>query len=85
MNMYMLNNTRVLRSLGTQLSATGLTAWQQDRSPQGYVLAFPEFREESPSSTTSGGPSRPSAVGTTQLARSRKKPTASRIGRTSRR
>jgi signal transduction histidine kinase len=65
-SMYMLNNTRVLRSLGTQLSATGLTAWQQDRVLKDYVLAFPEFREI----TLFDNERRPlasSAVGKTQL------------------
>ena len=43
--MYMQHNTRVLQSVGAELGATGLTAWQQDRLLKDYVLQFPEFRE----------------------------------------
>jgi signal transduction histidine kinase len=44
-SLYMLNNTRTLRSVGVTLSATGLTAWQQERILKDYVLQFREFRE----------------------------------------
>ncbi|HEX6464128.1 MAG TPA: sensor histidine kinase [Vicinamibacterales bacterium] len=43
--MYMQNNTRVLQSVGAELSSTGLTPWQQERILKDYVLQFPEFRE----------------------------------------
>src|SRR5262249_50195487 len=43
--MYMDNNARVLRSVGAELSSTGLSAWQQERTLKDYVLQFPEFRE----------------------------------------
>ena len=42
---YMQYNTRVLQSVGTELGATGLTPFQQERALKDYVLAFPEFRE----------------------------------------
>ena len=38
--MYMQHNTRVLQSVGTELSATGLTSWQQERILKDYVLAI---------------------------------------------
>ena len=41
----MRDNVRVLQSLGTELSATDLYGWQQNRILKDYVLAFPEFRE----------------------------------------
>jgi signal transduction histidine kinase len=43
--LYMRSNTRVLQSIGAELGATGLTAWQQERILKDYVLQFPEFRE----------------------------------------
>jgi signal transduction histidine kinase len=43
--MYMQHNTRVLQSVGSELGATALVSWQQDRILKDYVLAFPEFRE----------------------------------------
>ena len=43
--MYMQHNTRVLQSVGTELGATALASWQQERILRDYVLAFPEFRE----------------------------------------
>ncbi|HET7699188.1 MAG TPA: sensor histidine kinase [Vicinamibacterales bacterium] len=43
--MYMQHNTRVLQSVGSELTATGLTPWQQERILKDYVLQFPEFRE----------------------------------------
>jgi two-component system, NtrC family, sensor histidine kinase HydH len=42
---YMEYNTRVLQSVGTELGATGLTPFQQERALRDYVLAFREFRE----------------------------------------
>jgi signal transduction histidine kinase len=44
-DLYMRDNVRVLRSLGTELTATNLYTWQQNRILKDYVLAFPEFRE----------------------------------------
>ncbi len=44
-SMYMQHNTRVLQSVGTELGATEMASWQQDRIVKDYVLAFPEFRE----------------------------------------
>ena len=44
-DLYMRDNVRVLRSLGTELTATSLYTWQQNRILKDYVLAFPEFRE----------------------------------------
>ena len=44
-DMYMRNNTRVLQAAGTELGATALSAWQQDRILKDYVLEFREFRE----------------------------------------
>ncbi len=43
--MYMQQNTRVLQSLGTEMGATGMSAWQEDRILKDYVLQFREFRE----------------------------------------
>jgi len=43
--LYMDNNARVLRSVGAELSSTGLSAWQQERILKDYVLQFREFRE----------------------------------------
>jgi signal transduction histidine kinase len=44
-DLYIQDNVRVLRSLGTELTATDLFVWQQNRILKDYVLAFPEFRE----------------------------------------
>ena len=44
-DMYMRNNTRVLQAAGTELGATALSPWQQDRIIKDYVLEFREFRE----------------------------------------
>jgi signal transduction histidine kinase len=44
-DLYMRDNVRVLQSLGAELTATNLYAWQQNRILKDYVLAFPEFRE----------------------------------------
>ena len=44
-NLYVRNNVRVLQSVGAELDATSLEAWQQDRMLKDYVLSFPEFRE----------------------------------------
>jgi len=43
--MYMQHNTRVLQSVGSELSATALNNWQQERILKDYVLSFPEIRE----------------------------------------
>ena len=63
---YMRNNTRQLQAAGTELSATALSPWQQDRILKDYVLQFREFREV----TIFDRESRPlatSAVGPTRL------------------
>ncbi|HTI37589.1 MAG TPA: sensor histidine kinase [Vicinamibacterales bacterium] len=44
-DLYMRDNVRVLQSLGAELTATDLYAWQQNRILKDHVLAFPEFRE----------------------------------------
>jgi len=44
-SLYMRGNTRVLRSIGAELSASALTPWQKERIVKDYVLQFPEFRE----------------------------------------
>jgi signal transduction histidine kinase len=44
-DLYMRNNFRVLGSVGTELGATNLAPWQQDRILKDFVLSFPEFRE----------------------------------------
>ena len=41
--LYVSNNTRVLRSVGLELGAVDLQAWQQTRVLKDYVLEFPEF------------------------------------------
>ena len=43
--LYIDNNARILRSVGQELSATGLARWQQTRILTNHVLEFPEFRE----------------------------------------
>jgi signal transduction histidine kinase len=64
-DMYMRNNTRVLQAAGTELSATALSPWQQDRILKDYVLEFREFREVTifdralqPLATSALGPTR---------------------------
>lgn len=42
---YVRNNVRVLQSLASELNATDLAHWQQERILKDHVLAFPEFRE----------------------------------------
>jgi nitrogen fixation/metabolism regulation signal transduction histidine kinase len=44
-SLYVGNNKRVLRSIGAELSSTGLQDWQQRRILVDHVLDFPEFRE----------------------------------------
>jgi signal transduction histidine kinase len=44
-DLYIRNNIRVLQSVGAELTATALAAWQQDRILKDFVLSFPEFRE----------------------------------------
>jgi signal transduction histidine kinase len=44
-DLYMRNNVRVLTALGSEVGATPLASWQQDRILKDYVLQFPEFRE----------------------------------------
>ncbi len=43
--LYINHNTRVLRSVGLELGAVDLQAWQQTRVLKDFVLDFPEFRE----------------------------------------
>jgi signal transduction histidine kinase len=64
-DMYMRNNTRVLQAAGTELGATALAPWQQDRILKDYVLEFREFREVTvfdraaqPLATSALGPTR---------------------------
>jgi len=64
-DMYMRNNTRVLQAAGTELGATALSPWQQDRILKDYVLDFREFREVTifdraarPLATSALGPTR---------------------------
>jgi signal transduction histidine kinase len=65
-SMYMQHNTRVLHSVGAELGATGLTAWQQERVLKDYVLYFPEFREITVFDNA-GRPLATSALGATRL------------------
>lgn len=44
-SLYILNNVRVLTSIGAELRNTQLESWQQDRILKDHVLDFPEFRE----------------------------------------
>ncbi len=44
-DLYIDNNIKVLRALGTTLRNTRLQPWQQDRLVKDWVLDFPEFRE----------------------------------------
>lgn len=44
-SLYVRNNVRILRSVGSDLGASRLERWQQDRIVKNYVLDFPEFRE----------------------------------------
>jgi hypothetical protein len=39
-SMYMRHNTRVLQSVGSELGATNMTPWQQERVVKDYVLEF---------------------------------------------
>src|SRR3954464_5846660 len=64
--MYMQHNTRVLQSVGSELSAAALQPWQQERILKDYVLDFPEFREITVFDFQ-GRPLRTSALGTTRL------------------
>jgi signal transduction histidine kinase len=45
LRLYIDNNARVLRSIGTELVETDLERWQQSRILKNHVLEFPEFRE----------------------------------------
>ena len=69
-DLYMQDNIRVLRSLGTELTAANLYPWQQNRILKDYVLAFPEFREL----TLFDGAGR--ALATSALGQSRLRPPA---------
>jgi signal transduction histidine kinase len=64
--MYMQHNIRVLQLVGTQLGATGLARWQQDRILTDAVLDFPEFGEIS-IFDRAGAVIETSAVGETRL------------------
>ncbi len=44
-SLYILNNVRVLTSIGAELRNTQLESWQQDRILKDHVLDFAEFRE----------------------------------------
>jgi signal transduction histidine kinase len=44
-DLYLRNNIRVLQSVGAEVGASSLAAWQADRILKDYVLEFPEFRE----------------------------------------
>ena len=66
-DLYMQHNTRVLRSVGAELGATGLTRRQQERILKDYVLQFPEFREITVFDEE-GRPLATSALGDTRLA-----------------
>ena len=70
-DLYMQDNIRVLRWLGTELTAANLYPWQQNRILKDYVLAFPEFREL----TLFDGAGR--ALATSALGQSRLRPPAS--------
>ena len=65
-DLYMRHNERILQSVGTELGAAGLNAWQQDRVLKDYVLEFPEFREIT-LFNTEAQPLASSALGTTRL------------------
>lgn len=69
--MYMRQNIRVLEWVGTQLGATSLARWQQDRILIDSVLKFPEFRELT-LFDRSGSVVATSAVGATRLSVSEK-------------
>jgi signal transduction histidine kinase len=64
--MYLQHNIRVLKSVGTELRATNLARWQQDRILADSVQAFPEFREVS-SFDGNGAVLATSAIGDTRL------------------
>jgi signal transduction histidine kinase len=65
-DLYVRNNVRVLQSVGAELSATDLYAWQQNRILKDYVLEFPEFRELT-LLDAGGSPIASSAIGRPQL------------------
>ena len=65
-SMYMLQNQRVLQTVGAEMGATNLTAWQQERILKDYVLEFPEFREITVFNAA-GKPVATSALGPTRL------------------
>ena len=65
--MYMQHNTRVLQSVGTELGATEMAPWQQDRILKDYVLQFPEFREITVFDRAASRPLATSALGPTRL------------------
>jgi signal transduction histidine kinase len=65
-SLYMKHNQRVLQSVGTELGATGLTQWQQERTLKDYVLQFPEFREIT-IFDSGGRPLATSAIGSNRL------------------
>ena len=74
--MYMQHNIRVLQSVGTELGATNLARWQQERILIDLVLDFPEFREIT-TFDRAGTVLATSAVGATRLAvpeRARQRP-----------
>ena len=45
--LYLTNNTRILRAIGSEFAATHLERWQKTRILRDHVLDFPEFREVS--------------------------------------
>jgi signal transduction histidine kinase len=45
LQLYVVSNARILRSVGEELSETNLAHWQQSRILKNHVLEFPEFRE----------------------------------------
>ena len=65
-SMYMRHNTRVLQSVGSELGATNMTPWQQERVVKDYVLEFREFREITVFDAA-GQPLTTSAIGKTRL------------------
>jgi signal transduction histidine kinase len=65
-SMYLRHNTRVLQSVGAEVGATGLEAWQQERILKDHVLDFPEFREITVFDTAAR-PIATSALGKTRL------------------
>lgn len=65
--LYVDNNTRVLRSVGAEVTSTHLEPWQQVRILRDHILAFREFREVSLFDAT-GGLIATSRLGRTELA-----------------